>query len=672
MKTRQIIIIGSAILILFTILILSIVLPLFLKMKDIELSNHGLLDELRSSSEQLARIQQNLTLVNQDTNVLRGAFHLPPRSYPPLLVDEQSTEETNVLSLFLDAIKRLEGYEQDIEAEKVLYSLLQNNKFQEGLKAGKLTVVNETSMSFLLNFQGKGYFTFSILPRTREIMITDSAGGSFESLSYNREMEDYLKERIPEITKTFKLIDDFQSSLKNLPQQDEFKSFLRENRLYTQFIPDKENLQILKILNNDDEIVGEFYLDTRTPGIQINGTQIRNPENLSSWALEALRKRDIRTAAERRIDAANELILSLAKEVEFVLYLEGKGLRLEINVRDDNDYYYYDLIEEGKGRIGSFAVQKMIGKIYLMDKDDVPISSFSALENPLPDLSKKKLATPDQDLNSGAITGSAKSVTFLLCGSHELNADTMILVHADGGSGKVTMVGVPRDIYYRGRKINGIYRSFGPAQLIKELSKITGLPISRYIVIDMYAFIDTVNILGGIDITLEEDLIDPTYRIKERGQWSTLYYPKGTYHLNGIQALRVARSRHTSDDFERSKRQQQILMAVKDKIISLGVSDIDRAYNILKSLLSYVDTNFTLFELLDLFLSHKSSLIDAKNVLDTENVLYATYTNTYFLEDDSELLKDENYDKGAWILLPKDNNWNEIKIFLANLIGARS
>ena len=66
------------------------------------------------------------------------------------------------------------------------------------------------------------------------------------------------------------------------------------------------------------------------------------------------------------------------------------------------------------------------------------------------------------------------------------------------------------------------------------MTEVTGLKIDYYLSVDMYAFIDVVNALGGIDVTLDSEVRDPTYKIvRENGSEGTLYYPPGTYHLNG-------------------------------------------------------------------------------------------------------------------------------------------
>ena len=183
----------------------------------------------------------------------------------------------------------------------------------------------------------------------------------------------------------------------------------------------------------------------------------------------------------------------------------------------------------------------------------------------------------------------------------------------------------------------------------------------------MYAFIDVINFIGGIDITLKEDLIDPSYRTKENGRWSTLYYRKGTHHLGGVEALRVARSRHYSSDFGRAERQQQLIWAIKDKLQDLGMRDLGKLTNLVGVIFEYVDTNLTPFDALSLFRNFGSISGEYSYVLNTDNILYDTYSNVYFLEDTS-IAEEEGYDKGAWILLPVENNWDVIPWYVGEIL----
>lgn len=255
----------------------------------------------------------------------------------------------------------------------------------------------------------------------------------------------------------------------------------------------------------------------------------------------------------------------------------------------------------------------------------------------------------------------------MLCGSNESNTDSIMVVHADNPRKKVTIVSVPRDLFFKGRKINMVYPYWGSDQFLKELRAITGLDIRKYIHIDMFAFIDVINIMGGVDIELENDLIDPSYKVKENGEWSTLCYPKGKYHLNGIQSLRVARSRNVSSDFDRSHRQQKIVLAAVEKMRKLGAGNLDQVYGIASTLLKYVQTNLSLVEIINYFNKFKDFTRIEQHTLDINNVLYTTYSNVYLLQE-GEAPDDENFDKGAWILLPKENDWNVIKWYVRRVI----
>jgi LCP family protein required for cell wall assembly len=256
-------------------------------------------------------------------------------------------------------------------------------------------------------------------------------------------------------------------------------------------------------------------------------------------------------------------------------------------------------------------------------------------------------------------------------GTNENNTDTLILAHTDFKRRKIVLISLPRDLYFRGLKINAYNSLYGIEQLMTELSDITGLKVDEYVMIDMYALIEVINILGGIDIYLEKNLVDPTYITKDNGIFGTLYYPKGHYHLDGIQSLRIARSRYTTSDFDRAKRQQIVLEGIAEKLKSIGISDLNKISKLIKTLATYVKTNFSLIEMVQYYLRYRDYPIDAGNVLDTTNVLYHTFSNLYLIEDEIELKKlelDADFDKGVYILLPRNNDWNLIRWYVRSLI----
>ena len=88
-------------------------------------------------------------------------------------------------------------------------------------------------------------------------------------------------------------------------------------------------------------------------------------------------------------------------------------------------------------------------------------------------------------------------------------------------------------------------------------------------------------------------------------------------------------------------------------------------------MLGYVHTNFSAFEIVELLLGHHASTLSRKAVLNTDNVLYHTYSNLYYLGKKAEDV-DESFNRGAWILLPRDNDWNVIRWFIRGIVEGGS
>ncbi len=282
-----------------------------------------------------------------------------------------------------------------------------------------------------------------------------------------------------------------------------------------------------------------------------------------------------------------------------------------------------------------------------------------------------------RDLKNVDIPDTEQGINFLIVGKHGSLTDTMIYAHVDLVNQRVTLISIPRDLEVNNRKLNAVYSLFGIEELKRQLTKLTGYRIDKYILIDMYAFIDVIDIIGGVDLTLDKAVIDPSYKVFEEGKWSTLYYKPGNYHLNGRQALRLARSRHYSSDFERAKRQHLILDALKQKALSMGVGEADKIVKIAQTVLSHTETDITPQDALTYFFRYKDFPVRKNNVLSTENVLTSKHKNegakqaalascTNIVEESGKnkcLIEAKKIDDGAYILLPSGGNWNVIKYY---------
>ncbi len=254
----------------------------------------------------------------------------------------------------------------------------------------------------------------------------------------------------------------------------------------------------------------------------------------------------------------------------------------------------------------------------------------------------------------------------------------MIFANINTEKRRITLISIPRDLYYNGRKINSIYALYGMPEMKRTLSYITGYSIDRYILIDMYAFIDVIDLIGGIDVHLDKPVIDPTYKTLDGGEWGTLYYRAGDHHLSGKQALRIARSRHTSSDFARAERQQMILKSLQKKARELGFGDAKKVSSLIGTVLKKTETDINVAEAVSYYFRYQSFNVRGGNVLSTGNVLSSRYTgeikrqeegcDLVSAEDTERLESCKKIEKGAYILEPQNGDWGIIRSYVRGII----
>jgi LCP family protein required for cell wall assembly len=161
--------------------------------------------------------------------------------------------------------------------------------------------------------------------------------------------------------------------------------------------------------------------------------------------------------------------------------------------------------------------------------------------------------------------------------------DTMIILTIDPGSQTVGMISIPRDLwvpiwgYDVENRINTAhyygdsrdYPGGGPALARDTVAYNLGIPIHHYVRLNFTAFERLIDEIGGIDVYVESAISDPQYPDEGIG-YDPFYLSAGQHHLDGRTALKYARTRHGTSDFARARRQQQVILAVRDQIVKLN------------------------------------------------------------------------------------------------------
>ncbi len=188
-----------------------------------------------------------------------------------------------------------------------------------------------------------------------------------------------------------------------------------------------------------------------------------------------------------------------------------------------------------------------------------------------------------------------------------LLADSIMVASFDTENKRVGLISVPRDLWVqipgtseRG-KLNSVYahwESGGKGQGIEKMKEmtgtITGLKIDKAVVINFAGFKQLVDAVGGIDVKLSKPFAETQQFVEGQECGGSFSLPAGTVHLNGEKALCYSRARVQTNDFDRSKRQQVVLQALKAKLISLGtLADFSKVNNILNIVGANVKTDMT-------------------------------------------------------------------------------
>lgn len=177
-------------------------------------------------------------------------------------------------------------------------------------------------------------------------------------------------------------------------------------------------------------------------------------------------------------------------------------------------------------------------------------------------------------------TGSRRKdgfYTILVCGTDDGNggSDTIMLAAVDTENKEINVASIPRDTLvnedWTVKKINSAYNRGGIEGVQEQVEKITGFPVDFYVTVDLQAFIDLVNAIGGVDfdVPINMNYDDPAQNLH-------IHFKAGMQHLDGQQAMEVVRFRHNNDgggyplqDLDRIQTQQAFLKAVADKMFSL-------------------------------------------------------------------------------------------------------
>lgn len=162
-------------------------------------------------------------------------------------------------------------------------------------------------------------------------------------------------------------------------------------------------------------------------------------------------------------------------------------------------------------------------------------------------------------------------------------SDTIIIVRVDPGEQRVDMFSVPRDLLveipgYEASKVNAAYiigenddlPGGGPILAAQTIEYNFGIRIDYFATVDITGMQRVVDSIGGVIVDVPTALKDDLYPTEDY-RYTRAYFRSGLQKMDGVEAVQYARTRHDDNDFRRSERQQQILLAIRNQILVSGV-----------------------------------------------------------------------------------------------------
>lgn len=279
-------------------------------------------------------------------------------------------------------------------------------------------------------------------------------------------------------------------------------------------------------------------------------------------------------------------------------------------------------------------------------------------------------------------------INILLIGMSGINdtqggtlADSIMVLSIQPKEKKVAMISIPRDLLvsipgHNEDKINSTFKDGYESYINKNCSKkpsscrssaisagagltstvisnTLGIPVHYYVTADFDGFEKAIDKLGGVDIYVDKAIYDPLFPSRNRSGYSPFKISAGQHHMDGATALKYARSRETTSDFDRAARQQKVLAAVKEKATQIGwITDPQKLISLISILGDSIKISFTPSEL--------RAFVSIIKDVDSSSIISKVLSSAPdgFLVD---------YNNGTYYLKPKTGNFKEIQKFVANI-----
>jgi hypothetical protein len=369
---------NAAVASLLAILVLVLAVSVLKSGKRIRGLEDRLVEINTQNSEKLDLINQTALLLARDSNIIRTSVGLPIRDYPLLRADEddQTDGDPELIPLLRGIDIVIDRYQEELSLSEFA-ALKDNTELKELIQEHSLAVREEADLTLVL-FRGYNtYFRVRYLTEDRAIAVSGPAGESTLPIGDIPAMIRYIRENIIAIESYYRELEAKASQLSQIEESKSVSEILEKQGLAITSL-EEDDVAFRREVNLDNRTLLQLLLIKRNGVFAVSGKNAQSFEEYLPLVVRTLDELDMRTDQERLIQEKHEFLIQAFKDAGINAILEEKGVAVS-TVPRENDYFLFYDIYQGEDKIGSFALEKYNLDIYLLDKDEVQLTSLKSL-----------------------------------------------------------------------------------------------------------------------------------------------------------------------------------------------------------------------------------------------------------------------------------------------------
>ena len=354
-----------------------------------------IITENTANSEQIEIIKKNLIQMSSDINQTRNLVGLPESDYSFDDNDEKSDDKSNSPdsnnTVYYKSFEFLINHFKEVELLKKLSAIIDSKTFINAVEKNYLHILEKDNSYILADIKSNSEIFMLYADNSENAAVLkppfeNMSKGVFSSFSPD-EAAAFLTDNTPAVIKQYSILNKNIDNMKNIINDYSVKTYLSQKKLYLDNFTSGNESTSINIKRESGIKIAGIILNHSSNIFNFCGKDYNTFQSLKNDLLKINQICDIRTFDEKRIDQSKKDLEMLTSDESFTSYLSDKGFLFSDMIREDSDYFYYDILSKNrKSIIGSFAVHKVSGEIYLTDHEEIPLSSINRFSS----ISKKK------------------------------------------------------------------------------------------------------------------------------------------------------------------------------------------------------------------------------------------------------------------------------------------